>query len=135
MNECAHCHAPLDPAQTNPLCANCQQLLEHDPLAIFPVRPVEKPSFSLTPWLIASNVLVLGWMLFKGIPPWNPTGEQLYNLGANFGPATLADGEWWRLLTACWLHGGFIHIASNMWCLWVFGRNCEMFYSTADYFC
>jgi len=134
MNECAHCHAPLDPTQTNPLCANCQQTLEHDPLAIFPVRPVEKAAFSLTPWLIASNVLVLGLMMYKHISPLDPTGEQLLRLGANWGPSTLADGEWWRLITSCWLHGGLIHIASNMWCLWVFGRNCELFYSTADYF-
>jgi len=135
MNECAHCHAPLDPAQTNPLCANCQQLLETDPLAIFPVRPVEKSLFSLTPWLIASNALVLVLMMLKGISPLDPTLEQLFRLGANFGPATLADGEWWRILTANWLHSGLIHIGTNMWCLWVLGRNCELFYSTADYLC
>ena len=135
MNECAHCHASLGPDQTGPLCENCKKLLEQNPLAIFPVRPVEKQSFSLTPWLIASNVLVLGIMLAKGVSPFNPNNFQLLHLGANWGPATLGLGEWWRLITSCWLHGGLLHIAGNMWCLWVLGRNCELFYSTADYFC
>src|SRR3989344_3123218 len=28
-------------------------------------------------------------------------------------------------LTANFLHGGFLHIASNMWFLWIFGDNVE----------
>lgn len=35
-------------------------------------------------------------------------------------PATLLP-----LFSAQFLHGGFIHIISNMWFLWVFGRNIE----------
>ncbi|MDE1161402.1 MAG: rhomboid family intramembrane serine protease [Acidobacteriaceae bacterium] len=31
------------------------------------------------------------------------------------------DGQWWRLLTACFVHGTVLHIALNMWCLWNLG--------------
>jgi membrane associated rhomboid family serine protease len=35
------------------------------------------------------------------------------------------DGAAWTLLTSMFLHGGFIHILSNVWILWVFGDNVE----------
>lgn len=34
-------------------------------------------------------------------------------------------GQGYRLLTSMFLHGGFFHILSNMWFLWVFGDNVE----------
>jgi rhomboid protease GluP len=47
--------------------------------------------------------------------------------GANIGPYTLS-GQWWRLLSYMFLHGGLMHIAFNMWCLWDLGRLCESLY-------
>jgi len=34
-------------------------------------------------------------------------------------------GQGYRLFTSMFLHGGFFHILSNMWFLWVFGDNVE----------
>ena len=39
--------------------------------------------------------------------------------------AETAPGWTWRLFTAGFLHGGIIHIAVNMWCLWSLGHLSE----------
>jgi len=33
--------------------------------------------------------------------------------------------EWATLITSQFLHGGFLHVAGNMWFLWIFGNNVE----------
>jgi Tfp pilus assembly protein PilF len=38
------------------------------------------------------------------------------------------SGQWWRLLTCVFIHGGLLHIAINMWCLWSLGRVAESLY-------
>lgn len=40
-------------------------------------------------------------------------------------PPAIHDGEWYRLLTPILLHGGALHIAFNMYALWIFGPNIE----------
>src|SRR6188768_854093 len=37
--------------------------------------------------------------------------------GAQFGPA-IADGEWWRLASAMWLHANPLHLGLNALFLW-----------------
>jgi rhomboid protease GluP len=59
-------------------------------------------------------------------------GPQVIQWGANFGPLTVS-GEWWRLLTNIFVHGGIIHIAFNMWCLWNLGELCEALYGRWTY--
>ena len=133
MNECTHCHAPLDPALDSRYCTHCMHLLQQDPFSFFPVRPLEKSRFNLTPWFIAVNILLLVYMVWKGASPIFPTTEDLFHMGASFGPYTLGHGEWWRLIVSNWLHYGVFHLAMNMWCIWVLGRECEFFYSTSDF--
>jgi membrane associated rhomboid family serine protease len=41
-----------------------------------------------------------------------------------FGPA-VANGDWWRLVTAGFLHGGLLHIGFNMYILWFLGNLLE----------
>ena len=47
--------------------------------------------------------------------------ELVLTMGSNWGDLELHNGQWWRLLTAIFVHNGVVHIASNMWCLWNLG--------------
>jgi membrane associated rhomboid family serine protease len=40
-------------------------------------------------------------------------------------PAYVAAGQWWRLITAAFLHVGLLHLAFNMLALLVFGSELE----------
>jgi rhomboid protease GluP len=51
-------------------------------------------------------------------------------LGAEFGPY-VREGQWWRLITAGFLHGGFLHIALNSWSIFVLVTEVEQFYGTS----
>jgi membrane associated rhomboid family serine protease len=39
--------------------------------------------------------------------------------------AGVADGEYYRLFTSMFVHYGLVHLALNMWALWVLGRELE----------
>ena len=43
----------------------------------------------------------------------------------------VAEGEWWRLLTAAFLHDGLIHLGLNMLVLWLIGPPLEEYSATA----
>ncbi len=53
------------------------------------------------------------------------TGDQLTEWGANYGPAIRA-GEYWRLVTSMFLHGGLLHLALNGFALFQLGSLLEL---------
>jgi rhomboid protease GluP len=69
-----------------------------------------------------------GFSLFGGMD-----GEVLYRLGAVYPPAIFVDHQWFRLVTAMFLHGSILHIAFNMWVLWDVGPVIEEVYGSARY--
>jgi membrane associated rhomboid family serine protease len=81
-------------------------------------------SYVVTPILVYINVLVLLAMIVSGISPLTPTAQSLYEWGGNFGPA-VAAGQWWRLLTYMFLHGGALHLLGNTFALLYIGMFLE----------
>ncbi len=70
--------------------------------------------------LIALNVLAFLAMWHAGADPRDPTPLDLLRFGACNTDLVL-QGEWWRIVTAMFLHVGLLHLALNMWCLWNLG--------------
>lgn len=68
--------------------------------------------------LIAINVLAF---FVKGVII---DGTSLTNWGVLYGPL-VGEGEWWRIVTSGFLHASVLHIAFNMYALWIFGRPLE----------
>src|SRR5947209_7981827 len=79
--------------------------------------------YPVTASLVAINIGVFAAMVLSGASIMNP-GNEVVQWGANAGELTLG-GEYWRLLTAAFVHIGLIHIAFNMWCLLGLGRLSE----------
>ncbi len=57
-------------------------------------------------------------------------GRVLYAFGAKIGLRNI-DGQWWRLVTAGFLHGGLLHILMNSWVLFDLGAQVEAIYGAA----
>lgn len=92
------------------------------------------PNVYTTTWvLIAINVLVFAVMVARGVPFVNPTAREVLPWGADFGPLTIGAGQWWRMLTACFVHFGIIHIGMNMYVLFQIGPFIEAVFGRARY--
>jgi rhomboid protease GluP len=59
----------------------------------------------------------------------NPSAG-LTRFGASL-PAPYMQGQWWRLITAGFLHGGIFHILMNSWVLFDLGAEVEQLYGTS----
>jgi rhomboid protease GluP len=89
-------------------------------------------TIGLTHVIFGINVAVFLGMALAGSTIMDFSGPETIRWGANWGPLTLT-GEWWRLLTCVFVHGGIIHIAFNMWCLWNLGALAESLYGRWTY--
>jgi membrane associated rhomboid family serine protease len=88
------------------------------------MRSIEEPV--LTYALIGINVLIgLGAFLGGASATQGGIGQsQLLEYGSVSRPE-IAAGEYWRLITAGFLHAGFLHLAFNMFALYVLGTMLE----------
>jgi len=86
----------------------------------------------ITTVLIGINLIVFAFMVLRGASVLEPTAAQIREVGANWGPLTLGP-EPWRLLTANYVHVGLLHLAVNLWSLWVIGLLAEKLFRPWTY--
>jgi membrane associated rhomboid family serine protease len=82
-----------------------------------------------TPLTIALMLLLAAVHLALTIQGASDDGFTLMRFGANLRAATL-HGEPWRLLGAIFLHGGLLHLASNLYGLYALGRLVEQLFGS-----
>lgn len=80
--------------------------------------------------IIAINIAMFIATVVIGGEVMHPPSGVLYALGAN--TIDTLHGEPWRLITAMFLHGGLIHIAMNMLCLYQ-GRVLVPYYGSLGF--
>ena len=89
--------------------------------------PVSPPVLVVA--ILALNVLVF---LLESLTGGSTNTLNLIRFGAQYGPSVEA-GEYWRFITAAFLHIGFLHILVNGFCLWELGRPLERLYGAAQF--
>lgn len=57
----------------------------------------------------------------------------LVEFGAKYGPLIFGAGQWWRLVTAGFLHGGLLHIAMNSYALFMLGPISERLFGASRF--
>jgi membrane associated rhomboid family serine protease len=111
---------------------------------MFPIRD-DNPHF-LTPYVTWSiiGLNAAGWIVIQGLGGEPALGQSVCALGlipgallgtapvgssVPLGPgvscAITDSAAWYTVVTSMFMHGGWMHIISNMWFLWVFGNNVE----------
>jgi rhomboid protease GluP len=141
---CPHCRALIDrDAKMCPLCGEATGPMRarssSTPGRIMGVIPIPTTATSVV--VVANLALyVVSWYMTQNLAAAQMNGapsmggispEILVRLGAKF-PYILA-GQWWRLVTAMFLHAGLLHIGMNMWCLVDLGPQVESLFSTTKF--
>jgi membrane associated rhomboid family serine protease len=93
----------------------------------------------VVPTLLVINIVAFGASFAvaarAGIDPWEFLGRgsptALERAGALSAPA-VAHGEWWRLLTNCFLHFGLMHLTMNMTTLFL-ARRVELLWGSGRF--
>ncbi len=83
--------------------------------------------------VVALNLGVWIANLVDGMSPMQPDTADLFRWGASSASAVVRDGEWWRLLTATVLHGGLMHLALNLYALWVAGTQVTRWFGNGQF--
>lgn len=112
---CAHCGALTD--RDTKICPFCGQRLEHwRKVQIKRAFGMVLPGgITLSYVLMALNVAAMAMLMLR-FGGMNLISPNMYVLAISGGlmPDRVVDGEWWRLISYSFLHGGILHILFNM---------------------
>jgi rhomboid protease GluP len=78
--------------------------------------------------LMGANVAVYVLMALDSGRFWEFDLISLLRWGANYGPLTVDERQWWRIVASTFLHAGFAHIALNMLAFWTSAHIVERLY-------
>ena len=84
-------------------------------------HPRRRPAY-INGVLIAVNILYFFWLEFHGS---TENAAFMVEHGAMYVPLVVREGEYYRLLTAVFMHFGIYHLVNNMVILFVLGDNLE----------
>jgi rhomboid protease GluP len=90
----------------------------------FLLRFIPRENYFISPIIININIFIFILMLLFGVNVFAPDTETLLNWGANYRPVTI-EGQWWRLITSCFIHKGILHLVMNMYALVYIGLLLE----------
>jgi len=119
---CTRCDRPICPEcmVSASVGFQCPECVAQGRQTVRPTRTVFGGKVHAQPGLATSvlvTVCVVVWLAQIAIP--SLTGHlEIYGLA-------VASGQWYRLVTAAFLHLSIVHILFNMWGLWVLGRPLE----------
>jgi membrane associated rhomboid family serine protease len=82
-------------------------------------------AFPATFVLIAINVIVYLIEILHGGGGTSLSTKTIYDMGGLWGPAVSEGGDWWRTITSGFVHVSILHIAFNMYLLFILGRLLE----------
>lgn len=99
-----------------PECVSKAEGTARSPRTLMGGQPVGTATVTKT--IIGINAVVFLLQLVVGM-------EQVIGDWGMSPLAIAVDGEWWRLLSAAFLHGGLLHIGFNMYVLWMIGPTLE----------
>jgi membrane associated rhomboid family serine protease len=89
---------------------------------------MDRPSAPVTTSLVAANVLAFVYEVARVGPQLLLGGGSLRRLagaGALVPVFVRANGQYWRVVTGGFLHGSLLHLAVNMYSLYILGRFIE----------
>lgn len=89
-------------------------------------------NYFITPILVNLNILIFIIMSLSGVNIFAPKTQDIIDWGGNFAPLT-TDNNWWRLISACFIHIGIFHLIMNCFALAYVGLLLESYLKKRDF--
>ena len=133
---CSQCERPICTACMNPApvgirCPECAGKTRSGANQLQRGRAVRGIALSgrrstVTLTLVLINLAVFFAELAQGVGLTGGGQSSIITRGGLYGPS-VANGETWRLVTSAFIHESVLHVAFNMWVLWVLGSAFESY--------